>query len=104
MSTQRIEVLLAFDDAPPLKPFPIRTQGSQPCLDAISDHQQQNERAQVGNVLLVSLDLVAPWPDVYLLIGWVLQFEHRQGQTVDVDHHIRTAVVPAALNRKLVHY
>ena len=104
VSTQRIEVILPFDGAPPLEPLLISTQGSQPCLDAIADHQQHIGREQVGDVLLVGLELVEPCPDVCLLIGRVLQFDHRQRQTVHVDHHIRAAVVLGALDRQLVHH
>ena len=104
VSAQWIEVVLPFDGAPALKPFPIGTQGSHPCLDAIADHQQHVGREQVGDVLLVGLQLVERCPDVCLLIGRVLEFDHRQRQTVDVDHHIRAAVVLAALDRQLVHH
>ena len=75
---QRIKVVLPFDGAPTLEPFPISTQGTQPCLDAIADHQEHIGREQVGDVLLVGLELVEPCPDVCLLIGRVLQFDHRQ--------------------------
>ena len=100
---QRIEVVLPFDGAPPLESFPISTQGTQPCLDAIADHQEHIGREQVGDVLLVGLELVETCPDVCLLVGRVLQFDNRQRQTVQVDHHIRAAIVLSALDRQLVH-
>ena len=104
VSTQRIQVVLTLDGAPTLEPFPISTQGSQPCLDAIADHKQHVGREQVGDVLLVGLELVERCPDVCLLIHRVLEFDHRQRETVDVDHHIRATVVLGALNRQLVHH
>ena len=87
-----------------LEAFPISTQGTQPCLDAIADNQEHIGREQVGDVLLVGLELVERCPDVCLLIGRVLQLDHRQRQTIDVDHHIRAAVVLGALDRQLVHH
>ena len=104
MVAQRIEVVLSFDGAPTLEPFPISTQGTQPCLDAIADNQQHIWCEQVGDVLLVGLELVEPCPDVCFLIGRVLQFDHRQRQTIDVDHDIRSAIVLCALDRQLVHH
>ena len=82
----------------------IRTQRPHPCLDAVADHQHYIGREQVRDVLLLGLELVECCPHVGLLIGRVLQFDHRQGQTVDVDHDIRAAVVLAALDRQLVHH
>jgi hypothetical protein len=93
-----------LDGAPPLEAFLISTQGSQPCLDAIADHQQHIGREQVGDVLLVGLELVERCPDVCLVIGGVLEFDHRQRQTIHIDHQIRAAVVSGALDRQLVHH
>ena len=105
VSTQRINfVVNAFDRAPALKPFPISTQGAQPCLDAIADHQQHIGREQIWNVLLIGLKLVECRPDASLLIGGVFQFDHRQRQTVQVDHQIGAAIVLSALDRQLVHH
>ena len=76
---QRIDFVVdTFDGAPALEPFLISTQGPQAGLDAIADHQQHIGREQIGDVLLVGLQLVERGPDACLLIGGVLQFDHRQ--------------------------
>ena len=105
MVAQRINLVVdTLDGAPALEAFLISTQGAQAGLDAIADHQQHIGREQVGDVLLVGLQLVERGPDVGLVIGGVLEFDHRQGQTIDVDHQIRAEVVPGALDRELVHH
>ena len=101
---ERVEILLGGDRAPALKPLPVGAERAHPGVHAIANHQQHIRCEQVGDVLLVGLQLVEGGPDVCLLIGRVLEFDHRQGQAVEVNHHIRAAVVLGALDRQLVHH
>ena len=75
-------------------------------LDAMADLALNHRLAQgaLGGIVRVGLELVERCPDVGLVIGGVLEFDHRQGQTIDVDHQIRAEVVPGALDRELVHH
>ncbi len=61
---------------------------------------------QGGDFVLVGLQLVESRPDGGVLIGGVLELDHRQRQAIDEDDHIRAAVdvvvLVAASHRKLV--
>ena len=69
-------------------------------LDALME-RTKDRPVPSGRISVMSTYILG---HVCLLIGRVLQFDHRQGQTVQVNHHIRAAVVLGALDRQLVHH
>ena len=83
---------LAIDRAPGLEPLPAAGERAEPRLDAIRDDQQRVVGEERGDVVQVGLELVEGGVDGGVLVGGVLEFEQRQRQAVDEQHHVRAAV------------
>ena len=69
----------------------------------IGDHQRLVEDEQVRDLGLVGLELVECRPDVRLLVGRVLELDHRDRQAVDEAHQVGPPGVLGALDGELVH-
>ena len=68
----------------------------------VGDHQRLVADEEVGDFVLVGLQLVVGLPDVGVDIGGVLQLDHRDRQAVDEDDDIGTAQLLAPLDGELV--
>ena len=98
----RFFVILPFDGAPHLEPFPIGRQRTDSGLQAVRNYQDFVEVEERGDFLLVGLQLVPGVPDRGVLIGGIFQFDHAQGQAVEEDDQIGSAVVLAFDDGELI--
>ena len=90
---------LAFDGLPRQEPFLVGRDRADAGIQAIGDDEQFVVVKQGRDVVLVGLQLIERRPDRSLFICGVLEFDDRQRQTVDEDHHIRSPVDLAVLVR-----
>lgn len=104
VAAQGIRVVLMVDGAPAQEALLIGTQRANPRLKAVADHQQHVGNEQLRDVGFVGPQLLERRPNVRFLVGGILQFHHRHGQAVDVDHQVRAAAVPVALYGQLIHH
>ena len=95
-------VVLVGDGAPGQHAFGIGRKRAHARRPAIADHQSFIAVEQVADLFLVGLQLVECVPDVGLLVGRVLQLQHRQGQAIDEDHQIAAPGLLVAGNGELV--
>jgi hypothetical protein len=98
---QRLVVLVA-QGAPGEKALLVGGQRAQARRQAIGDHQRLVADEEVGDFVLVGLQLVVGLPDVGVDIGGVLQLDHRDRQAVDEDDDIGAAQLLAPLDGELV--
>ena len=98
---QRIE-LLAIDGAPVHEALGIGRQRAHARLAAIGNHQDLVVVEQIGNLLLVGLNLIEGLPQVGVHIGGVLQLQQHQRQAVDEQDDVRPAGVLGSLHAELV--
>src|SRR5690606_32943040 len=70
--------------------------------DAVTDDLQHIEMKQVGDVLLVRLQLIPSSPDVRVFIARILQFDDNEWQAVNEQHYVRPARELRALDAELV--
>ncbi len=87
---QRVD-RLAVDGAPGHEAFPVGRQRADTGLEAVADDQQRIAQEQVGNVVLVGLQLVEGGPQVGVLVAGVLELDHHHRQSVEEQHHVRAA-------------
>ena len=92
----------AIDGAPGQEALAVGGERAHPGEDAVAHHLRQVGVEQVGDVLLVGLQLVPGRPDVGVLITGVLQFHHHQRQAVDEQHHVGPTGQPGPLHAELV--
>gem|GEM_PF-3793819 len=83
---------LAIRGAPRHEAFQIGGQRTDARRDAIGRHQQRIGIKQRRNLLLVSLQLVERVRQMRARAARRFQFDHRQRQTVDEQHHVGAAV------------
>ncbi len=95
-------VVLAAHRAPGQEALAVGGERAHPRVQAVGDHQRLIADEQVGNLVLVGLQLLEGRPDVGLLVGEVLQLDHRDGQAVDEADEVRAARLLAALHGELV--
>jgi len=98
---QQRPVILVGNCPPGLHALLIRRQGTQPCGETVADHHRHVGVEQVADFFLVGLDLVEGIPDVGLLVGRVLQLDHRQRQAVDEGHQVRATRLFGAAHGEL---
>ena len=80
----------------------MRSVSAQPCRKAIADHHRHVGVEQVGNLVLVGLDLVEGAPNVGLFVGGILQLDHCQRQPVHERHQIWPARLLRPLDGELI--
>ena len=73
-------------------------------MQTIGNHQRLVEYEQVGDLGLVSFELVESCPDIALFSCRVLELDHRHRQAVDKAHHIWATRLFGSLHRVLVHH
>ena len=83
----------AADGAPRLEPFHPRGERADAGLGPVGDHQQLVHGEQRRQLGLVGLELLPGLLDRGVLVGGVLELDHAQGQAVDEEHDVGTAVV-----------
>ena len=89
----RRRVLAPGDRAPGLEPLLARAERADARLHAVGGDQRRVGREQRRDLRLVGLKLLEGRPDRRVLVGGVLQLDHRQRQPVDEQHHVRPARV-----------
>ncbi len=94
--------LVAFDGAPWHESLAVGGEAADSCLDAVRDHQELVEFEQLRNPRLVGVELVERLPNIRILVGGVLEFDHADGKTVDKKENIRAALILTD-NGELVH-
>jgi hypothetical protein len=93
----RIGEALARDGAPGLEPFAPSAERPHARLHAVGGDQRRIGSEQRGDLGLVGLELVEGRPDRGVLVGRVLELDHRQREPVHEEHHVRPAgVLPLA--------
>ena len=92
----------AVDRPPDLEPFLAGSERPDPGLEPVRHHQQLVVLEQRGDLSLVGLELRIGAPDRGVLVGGVLEFQHRQGQPVHEHHNVGPAVVLPFNDRELV--
>ena len=98
----RIGQGLARDGAPRLEPLPPGGQGADAGVQSVRHHERGVEREQRRDFRLVGLQLLPGGPDGGLFVGRILEFDDRQRQAVDEQHHVRAALVPVLHHGELV--
>ncbi len=98
---QRLVVLVP-EGAPGHEALLVGRQRADPGVVAIADDHRLIGDEQLGNLVLVGLDLVEGVPDIDVLGAWALELQHRQRQAVDETHDIGAAQLAAALQGELV--
>ena len=88
--------------APLHKALGIGRQRPHPRLATIGGNQDLVVLKQVGDLLLVGLQLIKRLPDVGIHIGRVLELKHHQRQPVDEEDDVGAAGVFGPLDRELV--
>ena len=91
------------DRAPGLEPFAPRGERPDARLHAVGNDQRGIGGEERRNLRLISLELLIRAPDGGVLVGRILQLDHRERQAVYKHHHIRAARVLPIGHRKLVH-
>src|SRR2546428_34774 len=86
-------VVAASDRAPGLEPLSAGAERADAGLHAVRDDQRDVGREERGNLRLVGLELLEGGPDRGVLVGRVLQLDHRQRQTVHEEDDVRAAGV-----------
>ena len=95
-------VLAPGDGAPGLEPLLARAQRANAGLHAVGNHQGRVAGKERRDLRLIGLQLLMGTPDRGVLVGRVLQFDHRQGQAVHEQHHVWPAGVLALGHGKLI--
>ncbi|OIQ71689.1 hypothetical protein GALL_466900 [mine drainage metagenome] len=93
---------MAVDGAPGHEALALGGQRPHAGRNAVADDQQGVGGEQVGDVVLVRLELVVGAPQVGVLVAGVFQLQHHQRQAVDEQHDVRAAVVLWPLHGELV--
>ena len=91
------------DGAPRHEPLFVGRQRTDAGLHAVRDNEHRVPGEQRGNLLFVGLQLVEGAPEGRVLVGGVLEFDHRQRKPVDEQHHIGATLVFVLDNRELIH-
>ena len=94
---------LPGDRPPRLEPLPVRTDRPDASVHAVGHHKGGIGGEERGNFSLISLKLLEPRPDRGVLVRWVLQFDHRECETIDEEHNVRAARALAIAHRELVY-
>ena len=92
----------AVDRPPGHEPLPVRCDRPDPGVQAVGDDHHLVEGEQAGDVFLVGLELVEGRLDRGVLVAWVLQLQHGQGDAVDEHDQVGAAVVLVLDDRELV--
>jgi hypothetical protein len=71
-------------------------------MQTVRNHQRLVEDEEIGDLLLVGLQLIEGRPDIRLLRSGIFQLDHRDRQTVDEAHQVRPAQMPATLDGELI--
>ncbi len=85
--------LSPVDRAPGLEPLPPGGERADARLHAVGDDQQRVVGEERRDLRLVGLELLERRPDRGVLVGRVLELDHRQRQAVDEQHDVRPAGV-----------
>jgi len=88
--------------APGLEPFPSSAEGSDARLRAVGGDQHGVGGKQHWDLRLIGLKLAERRPNIGVLVGSVLQLDHRQRQPVNEQHHIGPAGVLSFAHRELI--
>jgi hypothetical protein len=99
---QQRPVVLVLHRAPGKEALAAGRQRTDARMQSVGNHQCLVADEEVGDLFLVSLQLVVGGPDVCLRVGRVLQFDHRDGQAVDEADQIGPARLLATLNGELI--
>ena len=102
LKLQQRPVMLAAHRAPGHETLTVCGQRADARLQPVADHQRSVADEQVGDIVLVGLQLVVGRPDAGLFRGGVFQLQHRDGQAVDETHQVGPARLLAALHGELV--
>lgn len=92
----------AVDRAPALETLGVGGKRAAARLAAVRNHEQLVVLEQIGNLVLVGLDLLVGFPDVRIFVGRILEFDQHQRQAIDEQDHVGPARVVGALDRELV--
>lgn len=96
-------VALAADRAPGLEPLLPGAERADARLDAVRDDERRVRSEGRGDLRLIGLALLPRRPDGGLLVGRVLEHDHRERQAVDEQHHVGPARVLALGDGERVH-
>ncbi len=94
--------LVSLDGPPRHEAFPTGRERAQTCFDSVGDHEQFVVREEARNVVLVCLKLIEGVADRGVLIGQILQFDHRKREAIDENDHVRATVPAVLFNRELI--
>ena len=98
----RVGQRLARDGAPGLEPLAPGGERAHARLHPVGDDEQRVRREERRHLRLVGLELLEGAPDRGVLVGRVLELDHRQRQAVDEQHHVRPARVLVLDDAELV--
>ena len=98
----RVGQRLTRDRAPRLEPLPPGGQGADAGVESVRHHERGVEGEQRRDFRLVGLQLPPGGPDGGVFVGRVLQFDDRQRQAVDEQHHVGAALAPVFDHGELV--
>ena len=93
---------LAGDGAPRLEPLAASRERARARRNTIGHDEHDVGREKRRDLGLVRLELLERGPDGRVLVGRVLELEHRERQAVDEQHHIRPAAVLGLHDAELV--
>ncbi len=93
----------AIHRAPWQEPIPAGGQRPRSGLHTIGNHQQLVVAEEVGNLLLVGLELIVGLAQGGLFVGRVFKLNHRQRESVNEHHDIRPAHMLARHHGELIH-
>ena len=85
-------VFLFVHHPPRHKPLPVRRERAHPCLRAVAHNQELVVHKQIGDFLLIGLQLVERLLQIRRRIQRVFQLHHRQRQAVHKQNHIGDAL------------
>ena len=103
MEFQEVGVSGLIVHCPPgLEPFLPCSEGTNPGIEAVGDHQELIQGKQRRKLRLVGLQLLPGLPNVGILIGRILEFDDPQGQPVQEQDDVRPSGGLVLLYRELV--